>query len=186
MERFILYFENNYYSPQNIVCIITKSRKLCSKINVVIRDVRISSKHIEFDISASKDILNEFVIKLKPIGNCSNISNITEKKIEKINAIERGIYYFNKEYFWECHEILENVWKQCHNEEKNIIQGIILTAAAFVHHQKNENDICISILGRALKKFVNFNKYYYRIDIQILKKNIIKITSTGNVVLFMI
>ena len=39
-----------------------------------------------------------------------------------------------------------------YDDEKELIQGLILVAAALVHYQKYENVVCLSVLGRALKK----------------------------------
>jgi hypothetical protein len=45
-----------------------------------------------------------------------------------------------------------------------------LVAAALVHYQKNENDICLSILDRATKKLrATSEQYYHGIDVDRLK-----------------
>ena len=67
-------------------------------------------------------------------------------------AVLQGIRLFNEERFWECHEILETVWHKSRGAERDLIQGLILTAAGFVHYQKDEQDTCLSILARARAK----------------------------------
>ena len=52
--------------------------------------------------------------------------------------------------------------------EKDLVQGIILVAAAFVHHQKFEDDICSSIFSRALEKLNNSDETFCLHLIQIL------------------
>ena len=87
-----------------------------------------------------------------------------KKLVEKEQAISEGISYFNNERFWECHEILEGVWKNCNGNEKFLVQGLILVAAGLVHYQKDEDAICISIFNRALEKLEEF----YMVNIIIL------------------
>jgi len=59
---------------------------------------------------------------------------------------------FNSERYWECHEVLEGVWRQKQGEEKRVLQGIILVCAAYVHHQKGEDSIGLGVLERAVRQ----------------------------------
>ena len=52
-------------------------------------------------------------------------------------------------------KFLKGVWKKTHEGEKDLVQGIILVAAALVHYQKYENEICLSIMKRAMEKLSN-------------------------------
>lgn len=45
---------------------------------------------------------------------------------------------FNRKYFWECHEVLEDVWMTKQPPLKIFLQGIIQAAASF-YHVLNEN-----------------------------------------------
>jgi len=60
--------------------------------------------------------------------------------------------YFNSERYWECHEVLEGIWKLKTGDEKRLLQGIILVCAAFVHHQKNEDGVALGVLQRAARQ----------------------------------
>jgi hypothetical protein len=57
--------------------------------------------------------------------------------------------YFNGERYWECHEALEGIWRLKQGEEKRYLQGVILVCAAFVHHQKGEDEVALGVLRRA-------------------------------------
>lgn len=185
MARFILYFSNNKYSPNDYYSLLKYTRVLYSNKNAIIRDIRISNTFLEIDVTINQLDLSNMITKLKPIGIHTCTKSAISNKTTKINAIKNGILYFNDQHFWECHEILEDIWKNCNGIEKNILQGIILVAAAFVHYQKNENTTCISILNRALNKLIGLNNYY-GININLLKKNIIKITLSKQIALFRI
>jgi hypothetical protein len=64
---------------------------------------------------------------------------------------------------------LESVWKKAHGEEKDVLNGIILIAAAFVHDEKDESSICLSILKRAMDKLKYYNGMYLGINIDQVK-----------------
>ena len=84
------------------------------------------------------------------------------------------------------HHFLEGVWKKCYDGEKNLVQGIILVAAALVHYQKNENQTCISILNRALDKLANTTGQYHNIDVDGLRNKVNEIITLGKITTFLI
>jgi uncharacterized protein len=93
------------------------------------------------------------------------------KRVDKREALAEGIQLFNEERFWECHEALEQAWHISKGVERDAIQSIILIAAAFVHYQKGEDEVCLSILRRAKAKMASA-KNYETIDLQGLERNI--------------
>jgi len=178
MDRFILHLKNNDYSQTDVDYLLSKARNLCAELDVTIRDTRVSSKYVEYDISIPKEQLDELVKRLQPIATLDHAKHVVEEHLEKDEALRKGIFYFNNERYWECHEVLEGVWKKCYEGEKDLVQGLILVAAALVHYQKNENDICISILERALQKLANTSGNYNNIDIDSLRRKAQEIKKT--------
>lgn len=166
--------------------ILRQSRRLASDMDLILRDCRISKKYVEFDTSISKSNLDELIEKLSSIGPLDHAKHVVEEIIEKEKAISEGILYFNNERFWECHEILESVWKNCNGNEKFLVQGLILVAAGLVHYQKDEDAICISIFNRALEKLKNSNGQYYNIEIDKIKKTVNDMINSKNVSSFLI
>jgi hypothetical protein len=69
-----------------------------------------------------------------------------------------------------AHEALESVWKDACREEKDLLNGIILIAAAFVHDEKDESSICIAILSRAMKKLSRAKGLYFGVDLDETKR----------------
>ncbi|MBI3896320.1 MAG: DUF309 domain-containing protein [Acidobacteria bacterium] len=51
---------------------------------------------------------------------------------------EEGIALFNRQQFFDCHEVLEEVWLQVSGDEKKFLQGLIQVAVAF-HHLRHGN-----------------------------------------------
>ena len=166
--------------------ILRESRRLASGMDLILRDCRISKKYIELDTSISKSNLDELIQKLSPIGPLDHAKHVVEEIVEKEEAISDGISYFNNERFWECHEILEGVWKNCTGDEKFLVQGLILVAAGLVHYQKDEDEICISIFNRALAKLENSSGEYHDINIDKIKQTITEMINLKDVSSFLI
>ncbi|GAB6945447.1 DUF309 domain-containing protein [Vulcanisaeta sp. JCM 14467] len=98
-------------------------------------NVRIANDHVEIDLYID-DITIE---KIKSLGFViKELINIEgESNNEGYNeeyAVRRYIELFNKERFWEAHEVLEKIWHRNRNEG---IRGLIILAAAFVKIQEN-------------------------------------------------
>ena len=106
--------------------------------------------------------------------------------MDKDNAIERAVELFNDEKYWEAHEALESVWKGAAGTEKNILNGIILIAAAFVHDEKDEGEICLSILQRAKKKLESSGGVYHGINVEVIADRVSKIINSGRIKRFTI
>ena len=49
-----------------------------------------------------------------------------------------GIRLFNEQEFFECHEVLEELWSETLGDEKKFYQGLIQAAVALFHFG-NEN-----------------------------------------------
>lgn len=62
-----------------------------------------------------------------------------------------GIRLFNEEEFFDCHEVLEELWSEAAGEEKKFLQGLIQAAVALFHFG-NEN------LGGARKLYESARK----------------------------
>ena len=182
----MIHLKNSGYLPKDAKKLLSQADKLVSGMHAVVRDTRVSSRYLEFDISVSKEYLDMLVKKLETIGPLDNARHIVEEEMEKEKAIENGRDYFNDERFWECHETLEGVWKKTYEGEKDLIQGIILVAAAFVHYQKNEDEICLSILKRAMEKIGTTSGKYHNIDVDVLRKKISEIINSGKITTFTI
>lgn len=175
----MIHLKNSDYVPSDSHDLLLRAREISSLMHITIRDMRVSSRYLEFDVSIGKDRLDQLVKKLELIGPLDHAKHAVDETITKEEAIEKGIGYFNHERFWECHEVLENAWKKSEGKEKELIQGIILVAAALVHYQKNENDICLSIFRRALEKIGDTKGKYHKIDVDALRNKVSSMLKNG-------
>lgn len=182
----MIHLKNSGRIPQHAPQLLLDARRLASGLNVTIRDMRISSKYLEYDVSIKKEHLDLLLKKLEPIGSLDHAKHVVDEVMEKEEAIQKGRYYFNNERFWECHEVLEGAWKKSSGEEKDLIQGLILVAAAMVHYQKYENNICISIFRRGLEKIGERTGLYHKIDLDLVRKKVTEMIQSGMIIAFTI
>lgn len=124
----------------------------------------------------------DFDLFLSAVGPLADLEFAKDLNVVPPHSQEEELFaeareYFNSERYWECHEVLEGVWRLKHGEEKSLLQGIILVCAAFVHHQKGEESVALSILGRALKQLVFGAESYGGFSVSDLKRNVQEILS---------
>ncbi len=60
----------------------------------------------------------------------------------------RAIEEFNRHDWFECHETLEELWKEEKGEMRDFYQGILLVAAGFLHWRKGNFNGAVSVLKR--------------------------------------
>jgi hypothetical protein len=155
-----------------------------------IGNLRISPSAVELDLllNSPENLKPAIVILEGKIGPSLTIRQLDTDmpKMEKEAALRLGFDLFNQERYWESHEALESVWLTAVGREKKLLQGLILAAAALVHLQKGEDDVALSILGRASEKFRNDTGSYSGIDIDKLEKVINSMLSSRKPAVFKI
>lgn len=177
----MLHLKNSGYLPADAKSLLASADRLTAGMDVIIRDMRVSTNYLEFDVSVKKEELDLVVTKLAPIGPLNDARHVVEEHIEKEEALRLARQYFNDERYWECHEVLEGVWKNTQEGEKDLVQGIILVAAALVHYQKHENEICLSIMGRAVEKFARASGTYHGIDVDKFQSTVVGMISARTI-----
>ena len=158
--------------------------------------IRIGSKVVGLHLFLEKEEqLNEVLEKLGTavgkVVECRRIDVPLESRPKEV-MVEEAKEMFNDERFWECHEILEKVWmdvgaKEALSPEVKLLQGMILVAAAFVHHQRAEDDVALSVLRRAAKKMEAWQEEaYLTLNINALKAEVKKILDSNQVARFLL
>ena len=184
MERYLVHLKNEKHIPVNSREILHRSRDLISGMDAHIRLARVATTFIEFDVAIETKDVDALVEKLIPIGDLDNTRHVIEEEIEIDQGIKDGIFYFNHERFWECHEAFEGVWKQCFGREKELVQGIILVAVAYAHAQENELRIGVAMLTRALEKLGTSPSMYHSIDVERIRKKSIEMQQVDDLIIF--
>lgn len=152
--------------------------------DVKVGNFRISSQAIEFDVFTSEDI-DMLRKKLEGSQDILSMRRIMERPAEDLGvAIEQTKSLFMEERFWECHEVLENVWLKSSGEEKQNLQTLILICAALVHFQRNQLEICLSMLQRYRERLELGGRNQFGIDFKSLGDEVDRILKTRNLVPF--
>lgn len=169
------------YAPKDATALLCRARELV-EAEATIRDARVSKKYIEFDTSIPDAMdVNTIIERLEAISPLGSYEHIVERHMDKDGAIKRAMQLFNDEKYWQAHEALEYVWKNASGVEKDILNGIILVAAAFVHDEKDEPGVCLSILQRARKKLGGASGMYYGMDVNRIAGRISEIINSGKI-----
>ncbi len=174
MMRYLVRLANSQgYTPRDVEMLQAKIRELLGSADKI-GNLRISTSAIEFDLFAeqtelnrSKNLLESKMSKVVTLRSLESRVSIGGEE----ETLREGIDLFNQERFWEAHEIIEEIWHPATGVERDIIQGLILTAAALVHYQKNEKAVCVSILGRAMEKLGKLDNFK-GLDIRRLRTDI--------------
>jgi hypothetical protein len=126
----------------------------------------------------------DFDLFLSAVGPLADIQFIRDLNIapphktdSEVLSEARGL--FNEERYWECHEVLEGLWRQKQGGEKRLLQGLILVCAAFVHHQKSEGEVALGILKRALQQLEFPSPSFGGLDVVTVKENVQRILQSG-------
>ena len=81
----------------------------------------------------------------------------------------------NKDYF-ECHEILEDIWFDERGDARDFYQGLLHTATAFYHLTKKNNfKGTVLQLEKSMNKLDKYKEPFMGVDVPMLKKQLINI-----------
>ena len=146
-------------------------------------NVRVSSYAIELDLLLSSKLkLQDAIHALE--GDLGSL--LTSRELDTLGPqldveeeIRQGIELFNSERYWESHEALEYAWRKASGSNKEVLQGIILVAAALVHLQRDESKVALSVMQRAYHKLTGKDPAYFGIDIENLRNELSRMISAG-------
>ena len=172
--RYLVRLDNNQaYAPKDVRLLEAKIRELLGSTDKI-GNLRVSTTAIELDLFAAPSDLGRTKSllegKISKVVTLRSLESRTSTRAED-EALREGIDLFNQERFWEAHEVLEEIWHPATGVDRDTIQGLILTAAALVHYQKDEKTVCVSILGRAQEKLGTLDQFK-GLDIRSLRVSI--------------
>ncbi|HMD78462.1 MAG TPA: DUF309 domain-containing protein [Nitrososphaerales archaeon] len=135
---------------------------------------------LEIDIfSPTRADYDLFLAAVSPIYRVefSRDLNVAPVHHSEDEIVAEAREYFNSERYWECHETLESLWRIKSGEEKHLLQGLILICAAYVHHQKGEEAVAFSVLGRAMARLDSEVPSYHGLNVETIKERTAAIAS---------
>lgn len=84
---------------------------------------------------------------------------------EERRAFAKGVEEFNRGYFFECHDTLEEMWAGMRGPSRDFFQGLIQVSVAFYHLGNGNPAGAQSMLERALKRFGKYPPRYFGFDL---------------------
>ena len=182
--RFLVRFSNKGHTPSDVRALSSRAFEAVKGFNGDVGNVRVSSYAIELDLLLDskqelQDAVHALEAKLGPLLTLREL-DIVGTQLEVGKEIRQGIDLFNSERYWESHEAWEYAWRKASGAEKEVLQGIILVAAAFVHLQKNEGEVALSIIDRAYNKLAGKTSECVGIDIEGLRNELTEMISGCN------
>jgi len=79
--------------------------------------------------------------------------------------LRRGVALFNAGLYFECHELLEGVWRATPGPERAFYHGIVQAAAAFYHYEKHNLHGARTLLTKGLQKLEGFPDHYRGVNL---------------------
>jgi predicted metal-dependent hydrolase len=77
----------------------------------------------------------------------------------------RGVDEFNRGFYFECHDTLEDMWMGLRGPARDFFQGLIQVSVAFYHLTGGNLPGAESMLRRALKRFGRYPDRYFGFDL---------------------
>ena len=155
-----------------------------------IGNLRVSGTAIELDLLLkSEDNLQAATHVLESkLGSILTVRQLdmATAPMDSDAAVRGGVELFNEERYWESHESLEFAWRKAAGSDRELLQGIILVAAALVHAQKNETIVAMSVLGRAREKLRGSESERFGVDIDRLRESVSRMINDGRIEYFKI
>ncbi len=82
------------------------------------------------------------------------------------DLFQRGTEEFNRQYFFEAHDLWEELWMETTGGDRLFYQGLIQTAVGFYHLSNENYKGACSQFGKALAKLEQYLPAYHGISTQ--------------------
>ena len=87
-------------------------------------------------------------------------------------TFRRGIDLFNRQQFFVCHEVLEEIWTPARAPERLFLQALIHFAVGFYHHQRRNPTGAERQLRKGLKKIAGYLPEFLGIETEKLRDEV--------------
>jgi len=84
---------------------------------------------------------------------------------EERALFRRGVDEFNRGFYFECHDTLEDLWSGLRGPVRDFFQGLIQVSVAHYHLGNGNAAGAESMMRRALKRFERYPDVYFGFDL---------------------
>lgn len=82
------------------------------------------------------------------------------------SRLQEGIDLFNREDFYACHDLIEEIWMEESSDQQPFLQGMIQSAVAFHHYQVGTWGAARTMLKLAIQKLQDYPSPHGGIDLE--------------------
>ena len=79
---------------------------------------------------------------------------------------EKGVVLFNSRHFFECHDVIEEIWQEWRGKDRTFFQGIIHVAVGLYHLDNGNFRGSRSQLTKGISKLQQYGPAYYGIELK--------------------
>ena len=97
------------------------------------------------------------------------------EKEKKEQLFFEGLRAYEEKYFFEAHELWEELWSEYYLADRTLIQGLIQLAVSFVHLGNGNLNGAKSLLKKSADKFSSVCGVHWGINIDHLNQQIVEI-----------
>ena len=77
----------------------------------------------------------------------------------------RGVDFFNRQFYYECHDIWEEIWSDTKGKEKIFYQALIMSAVSLYHFGNENLEGALSCYQKALERFSQLPDHFLQFNI---------------------
>ncbi len=78
----------------------------------------------------------------------------------------KGLDLFNREFYYECHDVWEEVWAETKGKEKVFYQALIMVAVSLYHFGNDNLEGALSCYQKALKQFAHLPDFFQSLNLK--------------------
>ena len=86
----------------------------------------------------------------------------------------RGIEEFNRGFFFECHDTLEDLWHGTRGHDRLFLQGLIQVSVGFYHFLNSNYKGAVSQFTRGLEKLDKYRPNYMGLDLDDFTRKVLR------------
>lgn len=83
-----------------------------------------------------------------------------ELAVDERAALTEGVRLFNDGFYFECHDVLEDLWSGLRGPSRDFFQGLIQVSVGYYHLGNGNRAGALSLFGRALQRLAPYPDGY--------------------------
>ncbi|MCH2694410.1 MAG: DUF309 domain-containing protein [Acidobacteriia bacterium] len=78
----------------------------------------------------------------------------------------KGVDLFNRQFYYECHDVWEEIWSEAKGKEKIFYQALIMSAVSLYHFGNENIEGALSCYQKGLERFGQLPDHFLQFNIK--------------------